>query len=719
MGYRNKLLLLGSIVFCLAVSVFGITAKAGAGVVAENDRYILSMNEEDLSITVEDKNSHAVMESAVSYDDGKNNATWLGAMRSAVVLTLVGKNDDTKQADIINDDVTKKVTRTDNGFSAEIYFTKYKIGMTLNVELTDDGVKCVIPDSSIKEDGGEYNIGTVSIYPYMGSSYIDSKEGYMLVPDGNGALIYLDDKNGRFNSGYSSMIYGGDIGFDELQVLTLLWDKYETVTESEKILAPIYGIAHTDDKFAYLAVVEDGAMRATIEVQPNGVSIDYNRAYAKFILRKLYTQPTSNNSTSGSFHLIEEDRSHSDLGVRFILLSGDEADYSGMAKAYRKYLMDRGLLSKKEDSYRTRIDFLGTERENWLFGTSSVVMTRTEDVRDIIADLSAEAADKFLLVYRGWQKGGLYNVPISRYKADSDIGGTKELTKLINDMAEMGNILTLYNDALHINPDEQNATFNVVKQINKRKYEEKTYKEVYDKFLYVTPERSTYLLDKFTDSYLDEGVCNLCLGGITNNLFSFNYSGDSYTRFDCGEAYLKEVEAADEKLSLSMEQPFAYMWKNTDSFLSMPLYTSDYIFEDDSIPFLSMVLKGIMPVYSEYVNFEANKQEFFLKLVESGSYPSFYITKESSANLLYTNSSDIYSSEYSAYRDTIIEYSEKLSDIYEKTQNATIEKHEIKDNDVTIVSYSNGVKIYINYSSVRRKCDGLELEPMSYEVVLP
>jgi homoserine trans-succinylase len=61
------------------------------------------------------------------------------------------------------------------------------------------------------------------------------------------------------------------------------------------------------------------------------------------------------------------------------------------------------------------------------------------------------------------------------------------------------------------------------------------------------------------------------------------------------------------------------------------------VYEDESIPFLSMVLKGVMPVYSEYVNFEANKQEFFLKMVETGTYPSFYITKESSANLIYTN----------------------------------------------------------------------------------
>ena len=85
----------------------------------------------------------------------------------------------------------------------------------------------------------------------------------------------------------------------------------------------------------------------------------------------------------------------------------------------------------------------------------------------------------------------------------------------------------------------------------------------------------------------------------------------------------------------------------------MPLYVSDYIYEDEDVPFLSIVLGGVIPVYSEYTNFEANKTEFFLKLVETGTYPSFYITKEDSSDLIYTNSNDIYSSQYSVYRDEI------------------------------------------------------------------
>ena len=105
----------------------------GHSFVAESSRYRLYMREDDLSIVVEDKETGAYMESAVSYDDGKSNNTWLGAMKSAVVITMINGNDDTQQADLINDNVSLKTTKTDKGFSSEIYWSKYRFGMTLKV----------------------------------------------------------------------------------------------------------------------------------------------------------------------------------------------------------------------------------------------------------------------------------------------------------------------------------------------------------------------------------------------------------------------------------------------------------------------------------------------------------------------------------------------------------------------------------------------------------
>lgn len=712
-------LLLVPMFVCLADAPLAVQAAEkefkGHKLVTENEAYALYMREQGLSVIVYDKAAGTYMESAVSYDDGKNNAQWMGAMQSALVLNLIYSNVDTQQADLINDDVTQEITYTDRGFSAKVYWNKYKLGMTLEVTLNEDGITARIPDESIVEDGDTY-IGTIALYPYLGYSYLDEKEGYMFLPDGNGALIYLDDKEGRFNTGYTGIVYGTDVGFVDSDTTRLWWERYEMVNEANNVLAPVFGMAHTSEGIAYLAVVEEGEQRAAIEASPNGVSIDYNRIYARFTERRLYTQPTSNNSTSGSFKLVEADRSHSDLQVRYLFLNGDQANYCGMANAYRNYLLESGFLKVLPDEYRTRVDFLGTEREAWIVGTSSVVMTTVEDIKEIYADLEQAGVKELLSVYKGWQKGGLYNLPITGYKADSEIGGTKKLTELMKDAQAEGIKMYLYSDAMRINPTEQNATFNVVKKINKRKLEEETHKDVYDRFMWLTPAKTGNLLDKFVKSYTKSGVSGLALGGITDTLYSYNYSGTFYTRHQCAESYYNTVAKVDESTDLVLEQPFAYLWDHTESFLDMPLYTSSYIFEDESVPFLSIVLKGIMPVYSEYVNFEANKQEFFLKMVETGTCPSFYITKESAADLIYTNSSDIYSSEYNVYRDDIISYTKELEAVHEKTAGASIVGHEIRENGITVVTYDNGVKIYLNYSTEPQSADGHTLEGMSYLV---
>ena len=71
------------------------------------------------------------------------------------------------------------------------------------------------------------------------------------------------------------------------------------VEDANEVIAPIFGMAHTKQKLGYIAVVESGDKRASIEAHPNGVMVNYNRCFAKFKLRDIYVQPL-NNSNSGT-----------------------------------------------------------------------------------------------------------------------------------------------------------------------------------------------------------------------------------------------------------------------------------------------------------------------------------------------------------------------------------------------------------------------------------
>ena len=685
--------------------------------VASNDTYNLYLYEPYMSVIVENKETGATLESTLSdaNDDGTNNASWLGYMKSGIVLSAIIGTNSSNQVDLLNNTNTITYTYTDNGFSAKIDYSDMGFGLTVNVSLEEDGLVANIPSDSIYENKDGYYIGSVILFPMMGYSYLDDKEGYMLIPDGNGALIYLDDKEGRYSSGYSQMIYGSDDGFFQSDTTEYLWEKYDIVTDANEIIAPIYGIAHTDDQMGFLAVVEDGAERCTIEANPNGVMVNYNRAYAKFLLRDSYIQPL-NQSSSGTVQKTEANRTEMDMTVRFLLVTGDEADYTGMAKAYRNYLLDNDLVTVQDTSYNTRVDFLGTDREEFLMGTRAVTMTTVDNIEEMYAELQEAGIESLLTIYKGWQKGGIYNTPITSYKADSHIGGTSSLTSLIKDAASDNYMIYLYNDALMVNASTNSTTFNVVKMVNKRTLEIETYDEVYQLFYYLMPTKCDDTLSDFVKSYTKKGVNTLCLAGITDTLYSYSSKGSFYTRVDTAESYESTIASIDESTSLILEHPAAYLWKYTEAFLDMPLSSSEYMYVDEDVPFLSIVLKGILPMYSEYVNFEANKTEFFLQMVESGVYPSFYLTYENSAALIYTNSADLYSTQYSAYKDTIIEYDEALRAIAELVDGATIEDHEKLESGVTKVTYSNGVVIYVNYTEEDVTVDGITVGAESYEV---
>lgn len=684
--------------------------------VCESDTYKMYLYQKRLSIMLENKKTGEILESTLSdeKDDGNSNNSWNGYMKSGVVLNAIVGTKNTYQADLINNSNTVDVTKNDKGFSAKIFFNDYQFGLTVNVTLDNDNLVVNVPDDSIIEKKEGTYISTVSLFPLMGYSFLDEQEGYMLVPDGNGALIYLDNKEGRYSTGFSQMIYGSDAGFRENDTKTYLWDKLDMLEDSNEVLAPIFGMAHTKQQLAYLGIVESGEKRASIEVQPNGVTVNYNRCFAKFLLRDTYIQPL-NNSNSGTVTQAEADRAHDDLQVRYILLSGDDANYSAMAKSYREYLLNNNQLTKKDTSYNTRVDFLGTDREEFLLGTKAVTMTTTDDIKNIFSELKQNGVSSVLSVYKGWQDGGLYDVPIKKYDPDRHIGSKSDLSDLIKDSAADNYNMYLYGDALRLNPKTNMFNFSTIKMINKRAFEEEIWAEVYRTFNFLTPQKSASYLQSFASSAAKKSINNIALSGISNTLFSYSYKGGYYSRSSTAKAYADAMNSIDDSTNLIMEEPVAYLWKNTDAFLDMPLGTSDYIYIDQEIPFLSMVLKGIVPMYSDYVNFEANKEEYFLQMVEAGVYPSFYITEKDSSALIYTNSADKYSTKYTTYKDSIINYDSQLRQLSTTLGDATIEKHERFDNDVAKVTYSNNAVVYVNYSSQDQTVDGVTVKALSYE----
>ena len=684
---------------------------------AESDRYEMYLYEPQISLVLRNKENGSLIASTLNANtaQGKLNKTWTGYTYSGFVLdVLTGSSKNYKQADLINDEHTLEYTRTENGFDAKVFFPEYGLGLTMQVRLEGDELTVTVPDDSIREETDGIYMAMVSLYPMFGATYMDERTGYMLIPDGNGALIHLTDKEGRFATGYSQMIYGSDSGFKESAPADYLWDIYETVVSPRQVMAPVFGMAHTDEQTGYIAVVEQGENRCSIEAHPNGVMrVSYNRCFAKFLLRDVYKQPL-NQSESTKMDMLEKDRTHHDLSVRYCLLSGDEANYMGMAARFRRYLTEDMKLERRDDSYRTRVDFLAEDQEKFLVGTRAVVMTSAADVQEIFSDLQAAGVSSLIGEYRGWQNGGIWAVPVSSFSADGAIGGNAAVKELIRSAKEQDYLLMPYVDALRMDASTNTFTYDAAKMVNKTTLKEKNTRQVYNLFYYLLPEKSAERLSQLKRSLTDNGIGTLAVGGITDTLFSWSLRDRFYSRGDGAAVYAGALEELSGELGLALEEPFLYQWRYASAILNMPLDGSEYLYTDEEVPFMTLALKGLIPMYSDYVNFEANKTEFFLNLAETGVFPSFYVTKENSSGLLYTNSNDLYSTEYGAYRDTIIRYDRELRALAEKTAGAVITGHEKLAGDVRRVTYSNGTVVYVNYSEAEQTADGITLPPTSF-----
>lgn len=681
----------------------------------ENDYYEMYFKEENLSIIMRDKQTGAVMYSTID-DPVESNEAWTNFMQSSFVLEyLVGTNVVVYRADMYSGDPEKEITYIDQGFSAKITYPELEISFEVEVTLADEGFNVEVLQENIEEHNDRYKVAGLYVYPFLGYSKLGEREGYMFIPDGSGGLIHLKDNDGKYRQPYSEMVYGSNVGIDDAYVLSL-FNRMNPFNDPEDILAPVFGMVQTDSQIGYLGIIEEGEFSAKIEAYPSGAILPYNWITARFIYRQVYNQPTSQDT--GSMVVRQRDMNNFDIKMRYDFVSEDKADYVGLAEKYRNYLLDHQFITKKEDEFKARVDFFGADVEKGLIFKKDIPMTSFSQASDILSDLQKNGVDNILSIYKGWQEDGYYGgLPISSFKPESSLSDDLTIQELVGESKEKDVELYVYHDALRINTEEVgNTKYKVMKKFNKRTYEEGVYGKVYRTLNYLNPESTVDILESMKARYSKQNIENIMIGGISNELFSYSERNREFDRIRTKEYYESIIADYHDQFNLMLEQPYAYLWDYTSRIIDLPTRSSNYVFTDEDIPFIALTLKGIVPLYGEYTNFQANQVEFFLQLVEQGLNPSFYITHEDPSELLYTNSSHIYSSKYDRYDEMIQTYYEDLKAVHEQTKDSMIHEYE-RFEGVTKVTYDNGTIVYVNYEEDPSVIDGQTIEGLSYKVV--
>src|SRR5690625_2246505 len=132
-------------------------------------------------------------------DPVKSNESWDNFMKSSIVMEyLVGTNIVTYRADMYSENPEKEITYHDSGFVATISYPELEISFDVEVNLIDEGFVVEIPQDKITEESDRYKVSGFYVYPFLGYSKLGDREGYMFIPDGSGALIHLEDNDGKY-----------------------------------------------------------------------------------------------------------------------------------------------------------------------------------------------------------------------------------------------------------------------------------------------------------------------------------------------------------------------------------------------------------------------------------------------------------------------------------------------------------------------------------------
>ena len=592
----------------------------------------------------------------------------------------------------------KIVSETASSFRVNVDIKEIDISFDVEISLVDGAIEVHIPMESLAETGEIYRLLGIQVFPYFGAAREDKIPGYIVIPDGVGALVRT---NQRYNTYFQSRFFGSDIGYSTQTIPNLS--------------IPIYGMVHEPNGNAFYANIVEGAENAQLLSTFWGSGTRYHRVGTRYNVRQIYRN-IINKAGDGS-DTIPVDPTSQDFRIQFNFLGETEASYVGIAKDYRDHLIDLGVLVENEKvvdgNIPIQLGYIMSDQEPSFIGTTRVTMTTANQIQDAYDLFKSEGIENQQLTLMGYSRDGYLRT--NPYRTNS--WDKKDIQKLADNVVSDGNDIYLTNDYIISSNQSDRVSYNrdVARALNRLKMIRNTRNlngqltEIY--FLY--PAES-YKMAKDDLSFISEmGVSGLSMSNLGRTLFSYYDSGNFGRNSSIN--YYQDIASLYDNLLLSM--PNVYMYPYIDGYLDMQITNSQYDYYTDLVPILPIVLKGSISYYTPYLNFNALAEDRFLTMVDFAINPSYVLTHERTYEMRYTPSSVFYTTTLENYEEEVVEAYHYVNDALKHVVNAYIVNREVYETGLVGVTYSNGVTIYVNYNYTSKFISGEAVPARSYKVV--
>jgi len=198
-----------------------------------------------------------------------------------------------------------------------------------------------------------------------------------------------------------------------------------------------------------------------------------------------------------------------------------------------------------------------------------------------------------------------------------------------------------------------------------------------------------------------------CLNDAGKYLYS-DYSYNSYSRNLSQSELSSQVSVLSTSKLLMVDVGNFYTLKNADVISNIPVSTMAYGERNayESIPFVQMLLHGIIEYSTTGANTFDDSKTAFLKAVEYGCLPS----------------ADWYCTAFDETIDSKYYYDNNINDMvlyYTKANNALSELRDSRmtshfkiQDGVYCTEYDNSIKVYVNYTNESVTVNGVIINPM-------
>jgi len=634
-------------------------------------------------------------------------------LRSQLVIEYIYKEDESKServqtansqiACVMEDGIT--VTQIKSGIRVLYDFKSTGISVPVEYTLLDGYLNASVDIKGIYEKGDCF-LTAVNLLPTFGAGSWED-DGYLFVPDGCGAIINFNNQV-LMPLPYESMIYGSELAVPA-----------ETrTTKTQTVRLPVFGTVTGNN--ALMGVVTTGDGAASITAINGNERCGYNAASSKAHFRmlstkyNLYSKKEAGKVSAVPFGLDTYE-------VRYYPLNGEKASYTGMAAAYREYLIREKGLEKNITLPSFHVDLLGAiETKGSFIGisyTKRQALTTFAQAKKILEFLKAYGIDSISARYRGWSNNGLENkkLPVKAVPLGV-LGGTKEFNIFRQYMSD--NKYELYPDTDFLTFRKNGNGISKNSDSARTVFRQTVYlysymPSVYERVLEEDPARlltANKLADvalRYLSSAGSQDLSHLSLG----TLGDLHYSNLDAKKQDYRSIFSASVENVlkkykDTGISLSFEGGNAYVLPYAGLIINPPVSSSGYDSFDADVPFYQTVLHGYINYTTAPVMQSHDPELTLLTAVQTGSellYSGMYgesgILRDTKYNSLYSSSYKLWAEDAArAYK----EYSPILKKIYDKEITSCTKAAE----NVFVTTYANKIKVAVNYSLQPVELDG-------------